>query len=1001
MGARKQLEGATYEDGADSGDGSSRSRGFTVRRERLLRDLETKGRAAGISVLCAPDGFGKTALLLQYASEVRDDAARGMVQLIIAGELGADELLRELRDAEDNLEVRRHPLIVIDDMPVLGSEGVEVIVAFLRKLHANGFELAISCKPNNRLFVHALGDSYKVSAQTLKVNPREYSEWVRLFSIASELDMYDLTQGVPSLVVMLREATRRRRAEEGLAGGIVDLYRGVLVDLRKDRDPLYRLTCLFILLGRGSIADLSRCGMRLRSEMLARLSRDYPIFGFDAESHTFKVLGGDTAALDRLRKDIARRRPAFALKAVRTLIDVGHIDRAVHLAGLLLDTEGCLEVINYNPASFALSGNALFVHTTVTNLTGEGLLALPLGVQLALHLAALTMGEYRLARSACREIRRRAAEIPETIRPDVWLAAAALSELWADCSNVELPHVASEYTKGAKSDAAQRLRLHRRAYCKLIAGDGVLDAATLSEDAGPVEEEMDVPRLFIVCDRCLDSALHGELANAGETIGCLEELAKKLSARRLTPLVARVRMTIATCRVLSGLPLVDERAFTDAGTVAIRESDNATQLYCLLGEGWQSLDVGQVVNARFRAQQVLKLADERWMFLRDWATILERVAFILNTSKVGVCDEAELLDLTQRTYEPVEAWSVALILSAAHFDAELSAWYSIHKAVLLEARFCPVARLALAAIGERANSLRRLLPARMATRYLLGNESPAQAHALFEPEVMRDRIDIGQVNINLFGGFSVQRNGHTLTNEVWRRKKASVLAARLALSPGVFVGRQVIMEEMWPDVEFTKARDNLYAAVSALRTAFGQQANGPQYVLIQGDGIALNTEYVCADIMRFDMLAREILLKRTGTSARQIIESCLKLEQLYVGPLYVSDVGNPAFFVRMRRSYLSKFVDCMLRGVETAIEVDDLPSASWLIEAALQQAPLREDVLRCAMRIYDRAGRRREVVELYNSHLHYLRHELKMLPEEETRLAYESIVGKAELRAIM
>ena len=40
--------------------------GYMVRRERLMNELIAKGRKAGIVVLYAPDGFGKTSVLLQY-----------------------------------------------------------------------------------------------------------------------------------------------------------------------------------------------------------------------------------------------------------------------------------------------------------------------------------------------------------------------------------------------------------------------------------------------------------------------------------------------------------------------------------------------------------------------------------------------------------------------------------------------------------------------------------------------------------------------------------------------------------------------------------------------------------------------------------------------------------------------------------------------------------------------------------------------------------------------
>lgn len=91
----------------------------------------------------------------------------------------------------------------------------------------------------------------------------------------------------------------------------------------------------------------------------------------------------------------------------------------------------------------------------------------------------------------------------------------------------------------------------------------------------------------------------------------------------------------------------------------------------------------------------------------------------------------------------------------------------------------------------------------------------------------------------------------------------------------------------------------------------------------------------------------------------------------------------------------------MIRGIEIALELDDRASASWLVEAALREAPLREDVIRSAMRIYDMSGRRREVVELYSGHLSRLERELKTIPEEETRIAYESIIAKSKMSAMI
>ena len=975
--------------------------GLTVRRERLLGRLSIDGRDAGITIVNAPAGFGKTALLVQYAKLIREDPSRGVVRLIDAQGMDEAQLGRALQACGEELEPAMRPLVVVDGLPLLKGEAPKQLAILLRALRERDFELVLSCRPDNTELIGALGDSAKIGAQFLTVQPGEYSDWARTFSISSALDVYELTQGVPALVVQLRNVTGAGAGTAELERTAADLYRGILGSLRSQRDPLYRLLCYLLLMGRGAIADIERAGLRVRQEFLSRLARDYPVFGYNADARTFSCMAFRSEEMAKLRGEIAKARPAFPPQAVRILMRANRVDDAVALMEQLLDTTGSLEIINQFPVQFALSGNAVFVHQMASRLNGEDLLRASVGVVLAVYLAALSMGEYRLARAMCATLRRRANELEDAVDVQTWGTAKAFSKVWEDCSGVDLPELSEPFERPALKGDAALLRAHLDIYRELIERSGDPASSLYPEEGAPGENELDLVRLLLSCDRMLDDALHHVEADAVVRDQSFKGLVEVLEERHLAPFAARVRMVWATCRLLLGEPVSDERAFVDAGTAAVRVADIPTQLFCLLGEGWQSIATSQIVNARFRAQQVLKLVDESQGFLRGWALLLERIAYLLNTSQVGIREEAGLLDLAEPEQTPATAWALALHLSAARFDSELSAWYSLHKDVLLDVRFCPMARLALHSMGERADSIRRLLPRSVAARYLLSEELVPDPEPLFDVGSELGFSSIGQVNISLFGGFRVERNGHVLTDEVWKRKKSSVLAARLALSLGSFVSRRILAEELWPKVEYSRARESLYVTLSALRMALGQQDEGLQYVLTQGEGLALNTEFVTSDTGRFDLLAREILLKRAGVTGRQIIESCLKMEQLYVGPLYVPDTGDATFFLRMRSVYLSRFVDCMLRGIEIAIEDEDLHAAAWMVEAALRQAPAREDVVRAAMRVYDLSGRRREVVELYNSHSYYLEHELRAVPDDATREAYEDIIRRSRLVGVV
>lgn len=976
--------------------------GLTVRRERLLRELAFKAGEAGIALVCAPKGFGKTTLLFQYAATVRSDPERGSVELIDAGRMAKHELRDLLEEIGQGQPVEARPLIAIDDVPRLEKEEARRIADLLRALRGRGFEVVASCLPSNRALLSTLGDSAKIAPPALAVQPGEYAQWARAFSIAPSLDVYELTQGVPALVVQLQDATGAQMGGSLLEAGIEELYQGVMGELRRERDSLYRIVCLMLLMGSGSFEELERSGLRVRQETRSRLARDYPVFALGGGTGSFGCLGDEDGAGVRLRRDIAARRPEFATQAVRLLIRAGRVDAAVRLIGLVLDSRAAAGTLAQFPVHFALAGHAAFVSRVFAEMGRVPAAGIETGALLAVYTAALTAGEYHNARRAAVELRRRADEIPQQVDPADWGVARALSEAWGPVSGTELPELDRGFSPEREPRAAARLRAHARGYRELIGGSGAPLPAEAREAApsSAADNALDVPGVLLATDRCLESALRGDGVVKSQ-LDDLEDLAEVLAERRLVPLSVRVRMTASACRMLAGLPVTDERGFVDAGTMAVREGDLATQLFCLAAEGWQALALKQTVTAQFRGQQVLKLAEPGQSFLRSWGTMLERTSYLRGTSRVKIREDAEALDLYREDCGPAEAWAVAMHLAAARFDSELSAWFSLNKAVMLEPGFRPIARHALALLGARCESLRSMIPRGLLARYVRGDEAPLAERTLFEVVNGTSGAEAGQVVINLFGGFHAERNGHVLTDEIWRRKKTSVVAARLTLSLGSFVSRRTIIDELWPDAGYSRGRESLYVTLSSLRRALGQREEGLQYLLTQGDGVALNGELIYSDVRRFDGLAREILLSGEDATSPQIVEASLKMEQLYTGPLYLPDCGDPSFFARMRRAFATRFVDCMVRGIDAALAAENLSSASWLVESALRHAPAREDLIRRAMSVYDLCGRRRELVELYNGHLHYLKNELGAVPEPETRAAYERIVDRSRKAVMM
>ena len=970
--------------------------GYMVRRERLMNELIAKGRKAGIVVLYAPDGFGKTSVLLQYTHEVKCDPTRGPVRIIEADRATGREVFMQLEVVTEELKDKPHSLIAIDNVPNLDQHDTEDLIDRIRGLRAMGVGVFISCRPSNRQLIHGLGDSVKINAQMLKVHAYEYSAWASAFSISTSLDFYQLTQGVPELVSALQTGLYGQGDVAGLLENeIVNIYGAALVDLASlENNALFSVACLMVLMGEGNISELEACGVRLSAIDQSYLVRDYPIFGVDPADRSFTCLGTEDNARLRLRKLVAEIRPELVVRAARILIKAGRCDTAMDLADAFLDRSAVLELAGQYGVDLALTGHGGDVCRAALGKTeSDGRASEPTPDEaLGIYLAAVSVSNTKLARYMASIIERAGEQAICELDPVSWKVAHAFTAACYGDSGLGLPASHTALESEASCAALDMLSAHveiKHGLTERAKGGEIL--AGLKTDK-VYDCELDIAGTFVRADRMLTELFDGSYAGTDERDDEMALTLEALEARGIRALAIWVRMVLSARRLLAGMPVTDEQAFNELDRFAVRVRDNQVQLFGLILEGWQSLAEGRPVNAKFRAVQVLRLAEESIGYIRDNALLLERAAYLRNTSMVSVREEAELLDLSRTQVGGAEAWMVALHLASAGRDSDLAAWMSMNRPGILDPSYRLFARLAMHCLGEPTARIRKKLPVRELSRYSLRDDFEGEGECLFQAGDTEGVDVIGHIEIRMFGAFRAERDGFPITDKMWRRKKAATLAERLALGMDALVDRETLAMELWPHAEFNSARNNLYSTISRLRSALGPTPDGKSCVLIQNECIGLNGDYVKTDVRLFDQISREVLGNRTGARGPHLIELCLKIEQLYAGPLYVPNGCNPTYFLRMRRIMESKYIDCMIRGANAALEENDLQSAVWLVESGLRQETAREDMVRCAMRVYGAAGRRRDIVELYSGHMHHLREQVNGVPEPETRRLYERLV---------
>lgn len=978
---------------------------YTVRRDRLMNELIAKGRKAGIVVLYAPDGFGKTSVLLQYTQEVKSDPTRGPVRIIEADRAIGREVFMQLEVVTDELKDKPHSLIAIDNVPNLSQSETEELIDRIRSLRAMGVGVFLSCRPSNRQLIHGLGDSIKVNAQMLKVHAYEYSAWASAFSISTSLDFYQLTQGVPELVSAMQSGLYGQGdVAQMLENEIVNIYGAALVDLASlENNALFSLACLMVLMGEGNISELEACGVRLSAIDQSYLVRDYPIFGVDPADRSFTCLGTEDNARLRLRKLVAEIRPELVVRAARILIKAGRCDTAMDLADAFLDRSAVLELAGQYGVDLALTGHGGDVCRAALGKTeADGRVSEPTPDEaLGIYLAAVSVSNTKLARYMASIIEHAGEQAICELDPVSWKVAHAFTAACYGDSGLGLPASHTALGSEASCAALDMLSAHieiKHGLTERAKGGEIL--AGLKTDK-VYDCELDIAGTFVRADRMLTELFDGSYAGTDERDDEMALTLEALEARDIRALAIWVRMVLSARRLFAGMPVTDEQAFNELDRFAVRVRDNQVQLFGLILEGWQSLAEGRPVNAKFRAVQVLRLAEESIGYIRDNALLLERAAYLRNTSMVSVREEAELLDLSRTQVGGAEAWMVALHLASAGRDSDLAAWMSMNRLGILDPSYRLFARLAMHCLGEPAARIRKKLPVRELSRYSLRDDFEGEGERLFQAGDAEGVDVIGHIEIRMFGAFRAERDGFPITDKMWRRKKAATLAERLALGMDALVDRETLAMELWPHAEFNSARNNLYSTISRLRSALGPTPDGKSCVLIQNECIGLNGDYVKTDVRLFDQISREVLGNRTGARGPHLIELCLKIEQLYAGPLYVPNGCNPTYFLRMRRIMESKYIDCMIRGANAALEENDLQSAVWLVESGLRQETAREDMVRCAMRVYGAAGRRRDIVELYSGHMHHLREQVNGVPEPETRRLYERLVEGRLNRALV
>ena len=206
------------------------------------------------------------------------------------------------------------------------------------------------------------------------------------------------------------------------------------------------------------------------------------------------------------------------------------------------------------------------------------------------------------------------------------------------------------------------------------------------------------------------------------------------------------------------------------------------------------------------------------------------------------------------------------------------------------------------------------------------------------------------IQLRLFGPLRIAAGGQEIERGL--RSKARELLAYLALHPAGTSAERAI-EDLWPDVDFDRARDQFRTAVGNLRGTLRAAAGRADAKIVEHptDRYELDPALFDVDVWAFQ--------RALGTAVRvpdaDRVTPFTDAADTYTGDLLA---GAPYIWVEpIREDLRRRATDTLSRLGEIAVEHGDLDQAVGWYERAIGVEPYEEELYRRLMRLHTKLGR--------------------------------------------
>src|SRR5450755_4135234 len=293
------------------------------------------------------------------------------------------------------------------------------------------------------------------------------------------------------------------------------------------------------------------------------------------------------------------------------------------------------------------------------------------------------------------------------------------------------------------------------------------------------------------------------------------------------------------------------------------------------------------------------------------------------------------------------------------------------------------------------------------SRTYVGKNLPAEALAAIEglqppAPVYQSELEQEKATIRIYtlGQFRLERRSspsnpewHTVTEAAWQHQRVRGLLSCLLSSPGRKLGREQIMDALWPELDLETATNRLDRAVYSLRQLFeparGKLATSPLLLTEREVLVLAEQPQVWVDADAFERLLIQARESNDPGKKEKLLEEAM----LLYGGDFLPEAQRAEWSQPRRDSLLRAWIGLLLELSDIRNEREAFASAIEPLDKLLAVDPANEAAVQRLMLRLAILGRRGEALRAYRKLASVLQQEYRIAPLPDTRAIYEKVRG--------